>query len=175
MITGTTLILDAFWVDNKYFPTALIPNSNEGQAFYDYYYGEARRLGWMDLCLLKPLIKKHSITHIILQNLDAFGKICDAVGEVKVCVAYNYNKFHVIHSVCKQKELTHCEPIYTTVEFGGWDFSEDGELPFRAQTYVRYLLTHTRVNSITCYTNKLEVTASFDSKGQVEFHSKPLS
>lgn len=174
MVTGTTLILDAFWVDNKYFPTLLCANSNEGQAFYDYYYGEARHLGWMDLCLLKPLIKKHKITHIILQNLEAFGQICDAIGEVKVCIAYNYNKFHVVHSVDKIKELTHCEPIYATVEFGGWDFPEDGKLHFRAQTYIRYLLIHTRVNSITCFTNKFEVTASFDSKGQIEFHSQPI-
>ena len=68
MNTGCTLILDAFWVDNKPFPTALQTNSNDGHVFYDYYPGQARYLGWMDLCQLKASIKKNHITHII-QNI----------------------------------------------------------------------------------------------------------
>ena len=56
-----TLILDAFWVSNKPFPTALIPNFGEGRAFYDYYNGPARYLGWMDLVLLKEIIRKHKL------------------------------------------------------------------------------------------------------------------
>ena len=175
MNTDCTLILDAFWVDNKPFPTMQSPNSNYGQAFHDYYYGNARFLGWMDICQLKASIKKHHITNIILQNLDAFGKICDIIGEVKVCVGYNYKKFKVIHSVSKEKELTHCDPIYTTVEFGGWEFPEDGEIPFRARAYMEYLLKHTRVNSITTFTEKIKFTIFFNKHGKIEFTSEPNS
>ena len=120
---GNTLILDAFWVDNKYFPTLQHPNSNDGQVFYDYYYGTARHLGWMDITLLKSIIKKHHITHIILQNLDTLGKIAYVLGEAKVCVAYRYNKFHIILSASREKDLSHCEPIYESAVLGGWDFS----------------------------------------------------
>lgn len=175
MNLGNTLILDAFWVDNKHFPTVQHPNCNDGHVFYDYYTGQARYLGWLDLCLLKAIIKKHNITHIILQNLDTFGKICDAIGEVKVCVAYNYNKFNIVHLVAKHKELTHCEPIYTTIEFGGWEFPENGKIPFRAQMYMEYLLIHTRVNSITTFTEKFKFTVSFDKHGKIEFTSEPIS
>ncbi|WP_407462533.1 hypothetical protein [Methanobrevibacter sp.] len=57
-MNGNTLILDSFWVDNKPFPTALSPNYSDGRAFSDYYPGSARYLGWMDLVLLKNIIKK---------------------------------------------------------------------------------------------------------------------
>ena len=116
---GNTLILDAFWVDNKPFPTALSPNFGEGRVFYDYYTGPARHLGWMDLVLLKDIIKKNNITNIIIQNIDTLGRIADVTKDVKVCVAYEHEKF-IINLFSKEKELLHCKPIYQTVEFGGW-------------------------------------------------------
>jgi len=175
MNIGTTLIIDAFWVDNRPFPTAQSPNSNDGRIFYDCYPGQARYLGWMDLCQLKECIKKHHITSIILKNLDTFGKICDVIGEVKVCVGYNYNKFHIIHSIPQPKEATHCKPIYTTIEFGGWEFTENGDIPSRAKTYMEYLLTHTRVNSITAFTEHVILTVFFNKQGKIEFTSEPNS
>lgn len=173
MNTDCTLILDAFWVDNKPFPTMQSPNSNYGHAFYDYYYGDARFLGWMDLCQLKTIIKKHNITNIILQNLDAFGRICDIIGEVKVCVAYTYNKFYILHSIRKTEDLKHCVPIYATIEFGGWDFNESSELPVRAQMYMQYLLIHTHVNSITTFNEKSKFTVYFDKHRKINFISEP--
>ena len=129
----------------------------------------------MDLCQLKECIKKHHITNIILQNLDTFGKICNAIGKVKVCVGYNYNKFHIVHSISNKKELTHCQPIYTTIEFGGWEFPENGEIPCRAKTYMEYLLKHTGVNSITAFTEHVILTAFFNKQGKIEFTSEPNS
>lgn len=174
---GCTLILDAFWVDNKRFPTMQHPNVGEGRFFYDYYEGEARHLGWMDLCLLKSVIQKHSINHIILQNLDTLGKIAQHTMDVKVCVSYEHNHF-IVKSIPqgKEKEFLHSEPIYASVEVGGWDYSvDDDEIPYRAQQYMRFLLVHTRVNSITTMTNKVKVTAYFDMSGQVHFKSDPNS
>lgn len=168
------LILDAFWVSNtKKFPTVLNPNLGDGRAFYDYYDGNARYLGWMDLVLLKDLIKKNNVKHIILQNLDTLGKIAQSTLEVKICMSYSYHRF-IIHTALKEKDLLHCQPIYTTVEFGGWDFSEnDVEIPIRAQHYMRYLLVHTRVDSITTMTNNIKFTIYFDSKGNVCSKTEP--
>lgn len=161
------LVIDAFWVSNKPFPTVLSPNIGEGRAFYDYYYGDARYLGWMDLVLLRDTIKKHNIGHIILQNLDVLGKIAQVTIDVKICVNYSHNRF-IIRTPLREKELIHCIPIYTTVEFGGWELSEnDKEIPIRAQHYMRYLLVHTRVNSITTMTNNIKFTLYFDSKGNI--------
>lgn len=178
MNMGNTLILDAFWVDNKPFPTEeRLPNSNDiARAFYDYYSGNARHLGWMDLVQLREIIKKHNINHIVLQNLGTLGKISNIAGEVKVCVAYNYKLSSVVSSVSKSKDLVHCEPIYESVELGGWDFSEDADkIPFRAQHYIQYLLVRTRVDSITCMTNKVKFTAYFDDQGRVKFETEPNS
>lgn len=178
-----TLILDAFWVSNKPFPTALIPNFGEGRAFYDYYNGPARYLGWMDLVLLKEIIRKHHINHIILQNLDTLGKIAQVTLEIKVCVSYENHNFIIptlehftkIRKVSSQKlELSHCHPIYHIVEFGGWELSDDDTtVPSRAQLYMRYLLNHTGVNSITYLNNKIKFTVRMDRFGKVTFETEP--
>lgn len=170
---GDTLIIDAFGISNKPFPTALSPNIGDGVPFYDYYYGPARYLGWMDLVLLKDIIKKRNISHIILQNLDTLGKIAHVTKYINICVGYNYNNF-IVKTAFEEKELQHCQPIYTTVEYGGWDFSEDDStIPCRALYYMRYLLIHTHVDSITCMTNKIKLTLYFDSKGNVRSMVEP--
>lgn len=167
---GNTLILDAFWVSSRPFPTALMANSQEGRPFYDYYPESVRYIGWMDLCLLKTMIQKHNITHIILQNLNTLGKICAITGTAKVCIAYEYNKIFLVSSAPKNKELVHCKPIYQNAVFGGWDFDNDATvIPARAQQYMRFLLIHSRVNSITCMTSKIKLTAYFDDDGKVKF------
>jgi len=182
---GSTLILDAFWVDNKPFPTTLSPNSGDGRAFFDYYCGTARYLGWMDLVLLKDIIEKHHIKHIILQNLDTLGQIAEITREIKVCVAYEYHRLifkslnhnKVISRASSPKaDLIHCKPIYQTVEFGGWELSDDdAEVPSRAKYYIRHLLIHTRVNSITYMNNKIKFTARFDVIGNVVFETEVVT
>lgn len=171
---GNTLVIDAFWVSNKKtFPTILNPNLGDGRAFYDYYCGDARYLGWMDLILLKDIIKKHNIEHIILQNLDTLGKIAQITTDINVCVSYSYHRL-IIRTPLSEKELVHCKPIYTTVEFGGWDLCEDDtEIPIRAQHYMRYLLMHTRVDSITTMTNNIKFILYFDAKGDICSKTEP--
>ena len=170
---GSTLILDAFWVDKKPFPTMQLPETDDGKAFYEHYSGSARYIGWMDIVILKSLVKNHNINHIILQNLGTLGKIVKIIKELKVCVAYEY-RHTLINTIPKKKTLVHCSPIYTTIEFGGWDFSDnDHSLPGRAELYIGYLLTHTRVDSITCMNNKIKVTAHWDKLGNIVFDTEP--
>ena len=179
---GNTLIIDAFWVDNKPFPTVLSANYGDGRAFYDYYDGPARFLGWMDLVLLKDIIKKHHVNHIILNSLDILGQIAQETKEIKVCVAYEYHKIIfksleknilIPHCSLSNKALVHCKPIYQSVQFGGWELSEnDTDIPSRAQYYMRYLLIHTRVNYITYMNNKIKLTARFDFLGNVIFETE---
>ena len=172
-MTGNTLILDAFWVDNKPFPTVQSHNTCIGKAFHDYYSGNARYLGWMDLVLLKELIKKAHISHIILPNIGALGKILKIATELKVCTAYEY-KHLIFHTIKNEKDFPHYTPIYTTVSFGGWDFSEDDKkLPIRAESYMRYLLIHTHVDSIVCMNRKIKVTAHWNELGNVVFDTVP--
>ena len=165
---GKTLILDAFWVDDKFFPTELSPTSKEGQVFHNLYSGEADHLGWMDIVLLNELISKHNITHIILQNLGTLGKIAKSLGSAPVCVAYEHKRHFISHSFPKEKDSKLCKPIYTLAVCGGWDFSEDdSQIHKRALHYMKFLLKHTRVDSITCMNNKINVTVHFDSLGDI--------
>lgn len=172
-MNGCTLILDAFWVSDKTFPTVLYPGSGDGRIFYDLYTGTARYLGWLDLVLLKDIVKKSNVKHIILQNLDTLGQIAQHTRAVKVCTSYDYEHY-VVNSLSKVRKPEHCKPIYRDIVLGGWDFSdEDSELDIRAQSYIKYLLVRTRVNSITCMNSKIKFTASLDFLGNVKCVTEP--
>ena len=170
---GQTVIQDAFWVDNKSFPTEQSPNSIYGRVFSDYYYGDSRHIGWMDISLLKSKIKELNVSHIILRNLDTLGKIADITGQVLVCVNYTHKKNGTSPFAQKKSNLKNCEPVYATAVWGGWEFSdEDSEIPEQAIEYMKFLLVHTRVDSITCQTNKVKVTVHFASLGRIAIETK---
>ena len=175
-MVGNTLILDAIWVDKAPFPTAQESNSDEEKIFRKYYSGPARYIGWMDIILLKELIKKHNITHIIIQNLDVLGKIAKDVGRLKICVGYHYKNFIINKLLFKEEKvkLKKCKPIYKDCWFGGWEISkEDTELPTSAKSYLRFIILHTQVNYITYTTDKCVFTVKFDDSGKVVFESEP--
>lgn len=172
--TGPVLVIDAFWADNKPFPSEEKPNSKIGQIFHNEYSGNYRHLGWMDLVQLKELITKHSISHIVLKNLDVLGKVAMISHDVKVCTAYICNK-HILNSIPNNKVFSHCKPLYKSVEIGGWKISEnDEEISSRAQKYMIYLLFQTKVQSVTYSTNNVIVTAYFDSNGKHHIISEKI-
>lgn len=163
MKMGPILEINAFWESDKPFPSEEKPDSKVGKVFHEEYVGEHRHLGWMDLVQLKELIKKHSISHIVLKNLEILGKAATISNEVKVCILYIDKHGHIVKSVPKDNFLSKYQPIYHSVETGGWNFSEDDdEIPARAKEYLRYLLITTKVKSVSCSTRKVKVTAYFD-------------
>lgn len=175
MSANNVLILDAFWVDRKTFPTEEPRYTKVGQVLYSRYPGTARYLGWMDLIQLKDLIQKRNISHIILKNLDLLGKMAEANGYVKICNSYIMKKYYVIHKMPDKRSLKHCKPIYDMVEAGGWDFSlDDPDIPARAKWYMRYLLIKTKVSSITYTTNKIRVTAFIDEHGYAKVETEQI-
>lgn len=164
MSSNNVLILDAFWVDRKPFPSVESPDTKVGQVLYSGYPGTARYLGWMDLVQLKDLIRKRNISHIILRNLDLLGKMAQANGYVKICTSY-IKRPYLIHQMPNKRIFKHCEPYYNMVGVGGWDFSlDDPDIPARAKWYMKYLLLQTNVTSITYSTNKVRVTVFKDEK-----------
>ena len=176
MKTDRTLIFDAFWVDNKPFPTEESIESETGQAFFDGYVGDATHFGWMDMIQLKNIIRKNRISHIILKNLDVLGRAAMIAGCVKVCTSYLYNHLYIIKTLPEHNDLENCEPIYNEAECDGWDFTEDDtEIPFRAQCYMMYLLYHTKVKSVICSSNKVRFSAYFDENGNVQLHKESIS
>lgn len=175
MSKNNTLILDAFWVDSKPFPTVEPRDSKVGQILYSEYTGTARYIGWMDLIQLKDLIRRGNITHIILKNLDILGKMAQANGYVKICTSYKMKNLYIINKMPDKKNLKYCQPFYNMVQCGGWDFSlDDPDIPARAKWYMRYLLIQTNVISITYSNNKVRVTASNDDKGFPQITTEQL-
>lgn len=172
-MNGNTLILSAFWESNKSFPSALSTKTDDGLSFHKHYCGEARYVGWMDLVLLKDTIQKNHIKNLILQNIDTLGKIGKDYKQIDVCICYKLNH-HFIKYIPKKKLLRLCTPVYTTVEFGGWDFSEnDDTISTRILYYMQYLLIHTQVDSITCMNNKIKATVYFDSSRKIVSKVEP--
>ena len=175
MSKNTTLILDAFWVDSKPFPTLEPQDTKVGQILYSEYTGTARYLGWMDLIQLKDLIRRGNISHIILRNLDILGKIANANDSVQVCTSYLMKNLYITSKMPDKKSLKYCKPQYKMVQYGGWDFSlDDPDIHPRAKWYMRYLLIQTNVTSITYSTNKVRVVAFKDDKGCPQITTEQL-
>ena len=167
LIQGPVLEIDAFWADNKHFPSEENPDSKIGQVFHSGYTGKYHHLGWMDLVQLKELISKHSISHIVLKNLDILGKVAMVSQEVKVCTMYLHKSGRIFKTKPTTKYLVHCKPLFHTVEFGGWEMSADDDfIHTRAIEYMIYLLYRTKVNSVSYSTNKVISTVYFDSEGK---------
>ena len=173
MIHGDTLTIDAFGISNHFFPSEEDKSSQIGKIFHDYYSGNASHLGWLDLVQLRTIIKKHAIKHITLTNLDVLGKIAEKTKEIKICNAYLYDG-RVIIQLPKKVNLRDCHPIYD-VKFGGWSFTANScMLPHRAESYMQYLLMHTKVETVSFSTNKVKVTAYRTVKGYPELRIEKI-
>lgn len=175
MSKNNILLLDAFWVDSKPFPTVEPRDTKVGKILYSEYTGTARYLGWMDLIQLKALIQRGNISHIILRNLDLLGKTAQVNGSVQVCTSYKMKNIYFINKMPNKKDFKYCQPFYNMVQCGGWNFSlDDPDIHPRAKWYMRYLLIQTNVISITYSTNKVRVTAFKDDKGLPQVITEPL-
>lgn len=160
-----TLILDAFWVDSKPFPSVIDRSSKVGQILYSEYSEPTRYLGWMDLIQLKELVHKSHISHIILKNLDILGKMAQAEGRVKICCNYITRHHFLINKLPSQEELKYCTPFYMDNFIGGWDLTlDDDYIPYRAKTYMTYILVKTGIKSITYSTNKVKFSVFIDDE-----------
>lgn len=102
--------------------------------------GRPRRIGWLDLVMIKHTKNTSGLTSLCVNHLDTMGK----ADKINVCVGYQY-KGETIKHVPLDKE--NCEPIYQELK-GGW--STEGattfeELPKEAQDYIRFIEEYTGV------------------------------
>lgn len=122
------------------FPTEIIGGMGEelrqrgGE--YGATTGRPRRCGWLDFVGLRHALRVNGLTGIAITKLD----ILDALGTIKVCVAYKYR-----NSIHKDfpKEFSLLEeavPVYEEIE--GWKESTVGikkfeKLPRNARKYIK--------------------------------------
>lgn len=121
------------------FPTELL----KGEAFVSHEKareigtttGRQRRIGWLDLVVLKESIRLNGIDSIAVTKLD----VLDTLEEIKVCVGYRLDDKNIDHLPTVFEDYARLQPIYET--FPGWLTSLKGavrfeDLPAPAQHYL---------------------------------------
>ncbi len=103
--------------------------------------GRPRRVGWLDLVLLRYAMRVNSFTHLALTKLD----ILSGMPTLKLCVGYRRNGATYPELPLSLDEIDSFEPVYK--EMPGWE--EDirsartpEDLPQQALDYVRAIEEH---------------------------------
>ncbi len=129
------------------FPTELNDNTalslrGTGSNPWDEYgttTGRPRRVGWLDLVLLRYAVRINGLNELVLTKLD----VLSGLPSVKVCDSYRVNGQIYPDLPYWVQDLADCEPIYE--EMPGWNenISEARvwkDLPEAAQNYVRRIV-----------------------------------
>lgn len=100
--------------------------------------GRPRRVGWLDLVMLRHSTRLNSFTELAITKLD----ILSGIEMLSVCVAYEQDGKRTTDFPAHLKSLATCRPIYET--FPGWnedimDVRHVAELPANAQRYVQFI------------------------------------
>ena len=106
--------------------------------------GRPRRVGWLDLVIVRFAVRISGITAIALSRMDTLG----GFDKVRVCIGYKIGDRVVDNYPASLETLAKAEPIYR--EFEGWsgdlsDIREYGDLPDAAKKYVEFIEEETGV------------------------------
>jgi adenylosuccinate synthase len=98
--------------------------------------GRKRRMGWLDIPLLRHSIRLNGVSSLALMKLD----ILDGLDEIKICTGYQIGDSKLKTFPPTIEELGEVRPIYETMK--GWKSSTRSmrhyrDLPERAKVYVR--------------------------------------
>ncbi|USS94724.1 adenylosuccinate synthase [Buchnera aphidicola] len=109
--------------------------------------GRKRRTGWLDLVLLKRMIKINSISGLCLTKLD----VLDNLNEIKVCIKYinKFSKKEINFYPITQKDWEEIIPVYKV--FKGWKKSIRGivlfkDLPVLTQKYISFIKNFIKID-----------------------------
>jgi len=106
--------------------------------------GRRRRVGWLDLVVLRYSARVNGLDHWALTLLD----VLTGLAPLRLAVAYRYRGQEMRDLPADPDVLAACEPVY--VELAGWDEEITGrtrfeDLPAAAQEYVQLVEEHTGV------------------------------
>ena len=105
--------------------------------------GRPRRVGWLDLVMLRHAVRVNGLTEIVITKLD----ILSGIAELPVCVAYELEGKQIEHYPTDIRVLAKCKPIYEVLP--GWQRDIMGtrtlvDLPGNARRYVEFIARQTR-------------------------------
>jgi len=103
--------------------------------------GRPRRVGWLDLVMIKYSKRVNSLTELAVTNLD----VLEGLEEIKVCTAYEYDGKKFEEFPADIERMYEYEPIYET--FQGWseqDWDQIAEkgyqaLPDKVKNYLEFI------------------------------------
>lgn len=100
--------------------------------------GRPRRVGWLDLNILRHAQQVNSLTNLALTKLD----ILSGIPKLQVCVAYELDGQSITYFPTNLAKLARCQPIYQTLP--GWsedimDVRHFQDLPANAQNYINFV------------------------------------
>lgn len=106
--------------------------------------GRPRRVGWLDLVILRHARRVNSLTSFVVTKLD----ILSGLEEIPVCVAYELDGQRLESFPSDLNLLARCKPIYETLP--GWsedimDARQTEDLPQAARAYVAFIARQTGV------------------------------
>jgi len=103
--------------------------------------GRPRRIGWLDLPMLRHAAQVNGYTGLTLNHVDALG----GLDEIRVCVAYELEGERLTGIPATASEWARCTPCYRTLDsWSDQDWSEVANsgyeaLPANARAYVEYV------------------------------------
>jgi len=97
--------------------------------------GRKRRIGWLDLFLLRHVVQLSGIREIALMKID----ILDGISQGKICIAYRHRGKLLDEPPIVSSDWEEVEPVYE--EFQGWQQPTSNckipkELPIQARQYL---------------------------------------
>ncbi|HKZ99384.1 MAG TPA: adenylosuccinate synthase [Thermoplasmata archaeon] len=109
-----------------------------------------RRVGWLDLVMVRMAARVNGLTGLAVTKIDVLG----GLDRVRVCVAYRREGATIKEFPASMRILAECAPVYR--DFKGWpERSEDAwvraakagrrGLPAAVRAYLAFLETHLRV------------------------------
>ena len=99
--------------------------------------GRPRRVGWLDLVLLKTSIRMNGLTEIALTKAD----VLNGIPKLKVCVAYECNGKKLEEFPADWTLIEKCKPVYK--EFDGFEINHEekdfNKLSSKARKYIGFI------------------------------------
>ncbi len=96
--------------------------------------GRPRRIGFLDLVMIKHTKNISGLTSLCINHLDTIGKL----DKINVCIGYKYKGKEIKHVPIDKQN---CQPIYQQLK-GGWNtegITSFEELPKEAQEYIYFI------------------------------------
>lgn len=105
---------------------------------YGAVTGRPRRLGWLDLPVLKQAVRINGLTDLALTKMD----VLTGLDQIPVCTAYEIDGQTIDYIPASLKEYGKAKPVYTYLN--GWTEDITGirkfeDLPANCQKYVQFI------------------------------------